>query len=50
MDTVMSSGRTSSAPIEHEDSLMSAREGLQKAVSFLKEVMLREKLGQMWWA
>ena len=36
--------------IEHEDSLMSAREGLEKAVTFLKEVMLKEKPGQMWWA
>lgn len=36
--------------IEHEDSLMSAREGLEKAVSFLKDIILKEKPGQMWWA
>lgn len=36
--------------IEHEDSLMSVHEGLQKAVSFLKEVMVFEKNGGMWWA
>ena len=36
--------------IEHEDSLMSAREGFEKAVSFLKEVMLKETPGEMWWA
>jgi len=36
--------------IEHEDSLMSAKEGLEKAVSFLKEVILKEKPGEMWWA
>ncbi|TKJ46933.1 xylose isomerase [Candidatus Aerophobetes bacterium Ae_b3a] len=36
--------------IEHEDSLMSSKEGLQKAVTFLKEVMLSEKPGEMWWA
>lgn len=36
--------------IEHEDSLMSVNEGLQKAISFLKEVMLFEKTGGMWWA
>lgn len=36
--------------IEHEDSLMSSQEGLEKAVSFLKEAMLREKPGGMWWA
>ena len=36
--------------IEHEDSLMSAGEGLSKAVAFLKEVLLFEKPGAMWWA
>ncbi len=36
--------------IEHEDSLMSGNEGLMKAVTFLKEVLLTEKLGAMWWA
>ena len=36
--------------IEHEDSLMSANEGLMKAVSLLKQVMLTEELGEMWWA
>jgi sugar phosphate isomerase/epimerase len=32
--------------IEHEDSLMSPREGLAKAVSFLKEIILTEKRGK----
>jgi sugar phosphate isomerase/epimerase len=36
--------------IEHEDSLMSVNEGLQKAISFLKDVMVFEKTGGMWWA
>ncbi len=36
--------------IEHEDSLMSANEGLQKAIRFLKDVMVFEKTGEMWWA
>lgn len=36
--------------IEHEDSLMSVNEGLTKAVSFLKEVMIFEENGEMWWA
>ncbi len=36
--------------IEHEDSLMSVNEGFQKAVSFLKEVVITEKAGEMWWA
>lgn len=36
--------------IEHEDSLLSATEGLQKAVAVLKEAILTEKPGPMWWA
>jgi sugar phosphate isomerase/epimerase len=36
--------------IEHEDSLMSAEEGFLKAVSFLKNVILRQNTGAMWWA
>jgi sugar phosphate isomerase/epimerase len=35
--------------IEHEDSLMSGEEGLQKAVAFLKDVMLHQPRGAMWW-
>ena len=36
--------------IEHEDSLMSAREGLDQAVKFLNGILLREKPGPMTWA
>lgn len=36
--------------IEHEDSLMSADEGLKKAVVFLKETMPFKEKGGMWWA
>ncbi|MFO7635714.1 MAG: sugar phosphate isomerase/epimerase [Clostridia bacterium] len=36
--------------IEHEDSLMSVDEGLRKAISFLKEVMMFEDTGTVWWA
>ena len=35
--------------IEHEDSLMSQNEGLTKAVSFLKEVLVTESTGEAWW-
>ncbi len=35
--------------IEHEDPLMSPKEGLEKAVAFLKEVIIYEKPGEMWW-
>lgn len=36
--------------IEHEDSLMSVREGLEKAVAFMKDVLIFESAAQMWWA
>ena len=36
--------------IEHEDGLMSPKEGLEKAISFLKETLIYEKAGEMWWA
>ncbi len=36
--------------IEHEDSLMSPREGLQKAIAILKETMAFEDKGGMYWA
>ena len=35
--------------IEHEDSLMSMGEGFEKAVEYLKPIILREKLGKAWW-
>ena len=36
--------------IEHEDSLMSAEEGLTKAVRFLQEIIIKEKPGVAYWA
>jgi len=36
--------------IEHEDSLMSQNEGLSKAIALLKDVILTEQAGTMWWA
>ena len=36
--------------IEHEDSLMSPKEGLEKAIAFLQENMIRESNdAEMWW-
>jgi sugar phosphate isomerase/epimerase len=35
--------------IEHEDSLMSQNEGLSKAVARLKDVLITESTGEMWW-
>ena len=36
--------------IEHEDSLMSPDEGLKKAISLLKDVLIREPKPKAWWA
>lgn len=35
--------------IEHEDSLMTGEEGLEKAIQFLKGVMIEKPRGAMWW-
>ena len=35
--------------IEHEDSLMSANEGFEKAVVYLKNIILSQPAGQAWW-
>ena len=36
--------------IEHEDALMSPEEGLEKAIAFLKDVLIFKTAGEMWWA
>ena len=36
--------------IEHEDALMSIDEGLAKGVALLKDVIIREQPGEMFWA
>ncbi|MBP1157760.1 MULTISPECIES: sugar phosphate isomerase/epimerase [unclassified Paenibacillus] len=36
--------------IEHEDGLMSIEEGFTKAVQNLQQVLIKEPLGEMWWA
>ncbi len=35
--------------IEHEDSLMSVQEGFEKAVAYLRSVIIKEKAGAAWW-
>ena len=35
--------------IEHEDSLLSAEEGLTKAAKFLNEIVIRERPSAAWW-
>ena len=36
--------------IEHEDGLMSSREGFEKAVTFLSDIVIREEVGKPFWA
>lgn len=36
--------------IEHEDGLMSSREGLEKAVALLRNIVIREEIGTPFWA
>jgi sugar phosphate isomerase/epimerase len=36
--------------IEHEDSLMSVEDGLEKAAAFLRPILIRERLASIWWA
>ncbi len=35
--------------IEHEDAYMSVQEGFEKAVAYLRGVLIREQAGQAWW-
>ena len=50
VSTLRMVGYDGALSIEHEDSLMSVNDGFQKGVAFLKDVMLHEKPGAMWWA
>jgi sugar phosphate isomerase/epimerase len=35
--------------IEHEDALMSVQEGFEKAVAYLRSVMIQQQAGRAWW-
>ena len=50
MSTLQCIGYKGSVSIEHEDGLMSVREGLEKAIAFLKIVMITEDPAARWWA
>ena len=50
ISTLRTVGYDGAVSIEHEDGLMSPKEGLEKAISFLKDVIISEKSGEMWWA
>ncbi len=43
-------GYDGAVTIEHEDCLMSGREGLEKAVQFLKDILIYEEPGAAYWA
>jgi sugar phosphate isomerase/epimerase len=49
VSTMRLCGYNGSLSIEHEDSLMSGSEGLNKAIQMLKDVVIREDLGKAWW-
>ena len=43
-------GYTGAVSIEHEDALMTPKEGLEKAIEFLKPLLIKEKSSKIWWA
>ncbi len=50
ISTLKAVGYDGAISIEHEDALMSPKEGLEKAISLLKDAIIYETPGQMWWA
>ena len=50
LSTLRKVGYEGAVSIEHEDGLMSVREGLEKAIACLKDTMMFEDPAQMWWA
>jgi sugar phosphate isomerase/epimerase len=50
VSTLRMFGYDGTLSIEHEDSLMSADEGLSKAAAFLNDLVIKEQPGAAWWA
>jgi sugar phosphate isomerase/epimerase len=51
MSALRTAGYDYAMSIEHEDGLMSLDEGLEKAVSFLRGIILADRSAtDMWWA
>ena len=50
MATLRLIGYDGAVSIEHEDGLMSVKEGLEKAIAFMKDVIITEQPAAMWWA
>ena len=49
ISTLRTTGYDGVVSIEHEDGLMSQKEGLEKAVSFLQDVLITEDPGSQYW-
>ena len=50
ISTLRAVGYDGAISIEHEDGLMSIEEGLEKAIAFLKPILMYEPPAEMWWA
>ena len=50
ISTLQLVGYDGAISIEHEDSLMSVEEGFEKAASFLNNLLIKERIGEIWWA
>ena len=50
ISTLRAIGYDGAISIEHEDGLMSVEEGLEKAIDFLKPILMYDPPAQMWWA
>ena len=50
ISTLKATGYEGPISIEHEDGLMSPKEGLEKAVALLKDAIIYQQPGAMWWA
>jgi len=50
ISTLQLVGYDGAISIEHEDSLMSVEEGFEKAASFLNHLLIKERIGEIWWA
>ncbi|MDL2233915.1 sugar phosphate isomerase/epimerase [Ruminococcaceae bacterium OttesenSCG-928-L11] len=50
ISTLRAVGYDGAISIEHEDALMSVKEGLESAIKFLQNVLFFDKPAEMWWA
>ncbi|MCL2197852.1 MAG: sugar phosphate isomerase/epimerase [Defluviitaleaceae bacterium] len=49
ISTLRATGYDGAISIEHEDALMSVEEGLEKAIDFLKPILMYDTAAEMWW-